>query len=605
MDPANSQAPASPVASAGPRMKRPLAANQETRPLTAFPSMSALLLPVGLILGAGLVVLAALVAYFVNAQDRQAVEASKAITEASLEVESREIAYNLDSYAWWDEAVSQVEGKLDPKWLDDNFGSYQAKSHAVAASFVLDPEDKTIVGFMDGHPSGIDALRTLSGGLATLVKRTRQSSLAEPVAATGFLTLEARPMLVGAEAITPELGSPLWPASKPRYVLIFAIPMDRARLDRVAERAHIKGLQVAAPTTSSGGAVLPLVSPDGIAIGTLNWIPDLPARAMVAAIAPLGGATFVVMTLLFLSFLYRVRHVGNLLMQQAVVIDEIHDAIVMTDPAGVIARWSAGAERMLGYKGSEILGKQFPVLCPERDRGSFAEKLQELIRLGEHLELEVPLEGKDGRAIPTHVSLTPIRDKAGWVSSIVGYALDITRQKQLEARLEQLATVDELTGAYNRRYLQVHGPTELQRARRFRRPLALLMLDLDHFKRINDRYGHQFGDLVLATVSELCRKKLRPSDIFVRYGGEEFVALLPETGMNEGIATARRLSDQIRGTVFSLAPRIEGLTVSIGVAVLDASDEDIASVVNRADRAMYRAKELGRDRVEFLGELST
>jgi len=206
--------------------------------------MSALLLPVGLILGAGLVVLAALVAYFVNAQDRQAVEASKAITEASLEVESREIAYNLDSYAWWDEAVSQVQGKPDPKWLDDNFGSYQTKSHAVAASFVLDPEDKTIVAFVDGHPSGIDALRSLSDGLATLVRRTRQSSLAEPVAATGFLTLETRPMLVGAEAITPELGSPLWPASKPRYVLIFAIPMDRARLDRVAERAHIKGLQV-------------------------------------------------------------------------------------------------------------------------------------------------------------------------------------------------------------------------------------------------------------------------------------------------------------------------------------------------------------------------
>ena len=149
MGSANSQAPASTAASPGPQRTQRLAASQEPRWVIRFPSMSALFLPVSLILGAGLLVLAALVAYFVRAQDRQAIEASKVITEASLQVENREIAYDLDSYAWWDEAVSQVEGKLDPKWLDDNFGSYQAKSHAVSASFVIGSH--RLLNFLDDN----------------------------------------------------------------------------------------------------------------------------------------------------------------------------------------------------------------------------------------------------------------------------------------------------------------------------------------------------------------------------------------------------------------------------------------------------------------------
>jgi diguanylate cyclase (GGDEF)-like protein len=186
----------------------------------------------------------------------------------------------------------------------------------------------------------------------------------------------------------------------------------------------------------------------------------------------------------------------------------------------------------------------------------------------------------------------------GRFAGMVGYGLDITVQKDLERRLEELATVDELTGACNRRYLQIHGPIELQRARRFRRPLAAMMIDLDHFKRVNDRFGHQFGDLVLSMLCELCRKALRPSDIFVRYGGEEFVVLMPETELSEALTAARRLANRIRTTVFSADPAIQGLTVSIGVCALEPADGDIGALVNRADGAMYRAKQLGRDRVE-------
>jgi len=568
---------------------------------TALPSMNTLLLPVSLIICAGLLIVAALVAYFTQSEDRQAIEASRKITQASLDVESREIAYDLDSYAWWDEAVNQVTTKLEPQWLDDNFGSYQTDKHEVTASFVLDPHDKTIVSFVEGKRSNLDALTSIQGGLAALVQRTRASSLIEPVAATGPLFFRGEPMLVGADAITPELGSPAWPAGTPRYVLVFAKSIDQGLLDRVARRSGVVDLHLSEPGDEVTGASLSLTSPDGSQVGSLSWTPERPALGMIIAAGPAVGTVLLIMIALFLLFQQRVRHIGNLLRQQAIMIDQIHDAIIATEPPGTITRWNAGAEKMLGYSEEEIVGKSISALFPQADEPSFTEKLKSLGAAGEHFGIELSLRRKDGKVLPTHMSLTPVRDKSGRITSTIGYALDITRQKELEAKLEELATVDELTGAFNRRHLQIHGPLELQRARRFHHPLAILLLDLDHFKRINDEFGHQFGDLVLATLSELCRKQLRPSDMFVRYGGEEFVILMPETALAEAIGAAKRLVDQVRGTVFSLNPRI-GLTVSIGVSELRSSDQNLSSVINRADSAMYSAKEHGRDRVEVCTE---
>jgi diguanylate cyclase (GGDEF)-like protein len=163
--------------------------------------------------------------------------------------------------------------------------------------------------------------------------------------------------------------------------------------------------------------------------------------------------------------------------------------------------------------------------------------------------------------------------------------------------LERLASSDSLTELDNRRCFFEKAAAEVERARRYGHPLSLQMLDIDHFKAINDRYGHVAGDHVLMALAEVLRANLRHSDVAARLGGEEFAILLPETNVDEAFAHAERIRQSVarlsvlNGTV-SLS-----LTVSIGVAALGAGDSSIESVLMRADSCLYRAKQEGRNRV--------
>jgi diguanylate cyclase (GGDEF)-like protein len=170
------------------------------------------------------------------------------------------------------------------------------------------------------------------------------------------------------------------------------------------------------------------------------------------------------------------------------------------------------------------------------------------------------------------------------------------RTRQLEdanTELESLATTDNLTGISNRRFLDAALAGELQRAQRYARPLAVLMIDLDYFKQVNDDYGHLTGDQVLVAVASLLRDSLRQSDILGRWGGEEFMVICPETDLESGCTLAEKIRLAIAGHQFTI-PR--QLTSSFGVAVSAARDS-VEALVARADRALYRAKEQGRNRV--------
>ncbi len=177
-----------------------------------------------------------------------------------------------------------------------------------------------------------------------------------------------------------------------------------------------------------------------------------------------------------------------------------------------------------------------------------------------------------------------------------------TALETTNATLASFAYVDGLTGLFNRRYYEQALQRELQRARRLGSPLALLMLDVDYFKKYNDHYGHPAGDACLAQVGEAIQRGLRrPGDLAARYGGEEFVVLLPSTdcqGAN-AVAEAIRAGVEEQALVHAQAP--SGIvTISVGVCVLVPGDgEDAAELVNRADAALYRAKQAGRNRVGF------
>ncbi|MEB3311321.1 MAG: diguanylate cyclase [Snowella sp.] len=169
--------------------------------------------------------------------------------------------------------------------------------------------------------------------------------------------------------------------------------------------------------------------------------------------------------------------------------------------------------------------------------------------------------------------------------------------KKAYIALEELVVTDSLTGVANRRAIVSFGKAEFERGKRYQSHFSVLMIDLDYFKKINDTYGHATGDKYLKLIAEKLNNTLRKVDFFGRFGGEEFVAILPETSLPEAIEIAERL----RFTINNLASHLDNfsciLSISIGVAIFQPTDESLQDILNRADQALYDAKKSGRNRV--------
>jgi diguanylate cyclase (GGDEF)-like protein len=169
---------------------------------------------------------------------------------------------------------------------------------------------------------------------------------------------------------------------------------------------------------------------------------------------------------------------------------------------------------------------------------------------------------------------------------------------EARARLEQLAVQDELTGLFNYRYLHTRLNEEFKRSERYRDPLACVMLDIDYFKRVNDRFGHDAGDAVLREVAKRLRKAVREIDVVTRYGGEEFLLVLPSTNFSGALSVADRVWRSVGSELFALPGGPEHVSISVGVAVFPSRDiKTKDQLIKAADKALYQAKADGRDRI--------
>jgi len=178
--------------------------------------------------------------------------------------------------------------------------------------------------------------------------------------------------------------------------------------------------------------------------------------------------------------------------------------------------------------------------------------------------------------------------------------VSLSESARLQSQFERDALFDPLTGLNNRRWLEARIPRLLKRFHYSGQSLSVLMIDVDHFKRFNDTYGHLAGDIVLSALGQVLLEQLRPTDLTVRYGGEEFVVILPSADLSGALIAAERLRKAVSTTpiVSHQGATLPSVTISIGIAQL-SGDEDAASVLGRADVALYRAKNLGRNRVEI------
>jgi diguanylate cyclase (GGDEF)-like protein/PAS domain S-box-containing protein len=268
----------------------------------------------------------------------------------------------------------------------------------------------------------------------------------------------------------------------------------------------------------------------------------------------------------------------------AMVLTRIADSTVL------LANRKAAA--MFDVALTEIQGRNAPqhwVNLNER-----AKYLEHVFRHGRIDDFEAEMLTTSGRKF--WASLSGQRLRFAGDDALLAAIVDITAQRQTREELVEQATRDPLTGVYNRRHVEEVLRKEVDRARRHERPLVVAMMDADHFKNINDTYGHQTGDEVLRAISDRCRQTLRSNDILARYGGEEFVVVFPETNLDEAGAVAERLRVAVAGSPIKVGEQTVAVTISIGLAAF-APGNDLDRLLHRADAALYTAKQDGRNLV--------
>lgn len=276
------------------------------------------------------------------------------------------------------------------------------------------------------------------------------------------------------------------------------------------------------------------------------------------------------------------------LLQMMEMVDE-HVLISKSDLNGNITGLSEAFAKASGYEVYELMGKNHRIFRHEDMSESVFKEMWETIKRGEVWSGEIKNRRKDGSIFWAYSIISPEYDIDGNHIGYIAIRQDITDKKIIE----KMAVTDRLTGLYNRIKLDEVFAAEIERCRRYKQSLSIILMDLDRFKSVNDNYGHQVGDKVLVETAELLKAHVRISDTVGRWGGEEFLILCPETKLDDALGVAEKLRMAIEKYTF---PVVGSKTGSFGVSCfLEGDNED--SMVSRADEALYDAKKCGRNQV--------
>lgn len=275
------------------------------------------------------------------------------------------------------------------------------------------------------------------------------------------------------------------------------------------------------------------------------------------------------------------------------------DGIVVVDEDGYIVFANKSCERLLGYAEEELVGYTVDVLVPSDKRPQHARHRKEAMigmeprSMGRLMFLEA--RTKSGTCIPVEIALTPLASDHG--EFVVATVRDAKRQRTLINQLNDLASTDPLTGALNRRSFYKVAERELERKTRYSSSVSVMMIDIDHFKQINDVHGHEAGDKALKAMTRVCLEHLRKNDGFARLGGEEFAIIAPEISLDRAQLLAERLRQALSEIEVATDTDTFSFTVSMGLTEVADADDEIDTALKRADTALYNAKKSGRNRV--------
>jgi diguanylate cyclase (GGDEF)-like protein/PAS domain S-box-containing protein len=279
------------------------------------------------------------------------------------------------------------------------------------------------------------------------------------------------------------------------------------------------------------------------------------------------------------------------------VVESTSDAIVTKSSDGTITSWNRGAEQLYGYSAEEAIGQPITLIEPAHRAGE-QHKITQTVFSGQSVDhFDTERVRKDGSVISVSLTVSPVTDANGRIVSAAIIARDTTERVRYEERLRHMADHDQLTGLFNRRRFDEQLKRELARAGRYAEHSAVLSIDIDNFKGINDSAGHGAGDAVLSHVACVLSEHCRATDVVARLGGDEFAVLLSAVGPHEARTAAEHLLAAIRASAPVYGGKPFRVTASIGVATFESDDATAGEILVNADLAMYAAKTSGRDRV--------
>ena len=285
------------------------------------------------------------------------------------------------------------------------------------------------------------------------------------------------------------------------------------------------------------------------------------------------------------------------------IVELAKDVIIVTksypidDPGPEIVYVNKAFTELTGYTQEDVIGKTPRIL---QSKGT-DEKTKKIIRQG--LEQKIPVRvtimnySKYGEEYWLDLSILPLKNSRDVVTHFVAIQRDVTEQKNIEKKLEILSRTDSLTELLNRRAFNEISENEFSRFKRNGDVYTILMIDIDHFKSINDTYGHETGDFAIKEIAKICQTNLRLHDTVARIGGEEFCVLLPFTNKQTAYKIAEKLRKIISNTLVTTKDYNISMTISIGISEVNGEDIDHMIVFKRADENLYKAKNSGRNRV--------
>jgi len=283
-----------------------------------------------------------------------------------------------------------------------------------------------------------------------------------------------------------------------------------------------------------------------------------------------------------------------------------NDVIVVTaatplgPPGPIIIYVNPAFTALTGYNADDVIGQSTRLLHGPKTDPQTVAAVRAAMEAQQPIRVALLHYSRDGEEFWIDTNIVPLRDAHGHVTHFATIGRDLTATKRLQQELRRIASTDPLTGLLNRRRFLEQAESEFLRSLRYQHELAVVMLDIDYFKAINDSHGHFAGDLVLIAMSRATEKLLRGTDILSRWGGEEFVILMPETPLAGAAILAERLREVLAQLAVDTAAGTLRLTISAGVAARGVPDTGITDIMQRADTALYEAKEQGRNRIQVL-----